>query len=286
MRIAVTGGNGFLGRHVVAALSHYRDDLKFLVRAEQPERKIQNPDQAVRFDLHNPPDNAYERLGSPEVLIHLAWGGLPNYGSLHHFEEELPAQYRFLKQMVESGTENLVVTGTCFEYGMKSGPLDESIVPKPANPYGFAKNSLRQGLELLQARAEYGLTWFRLFYLYGSGQSPKALIPQLDAAIANGDRTFRMSGGDQLRDYIAVQEAADLIVRLSRTKRNLGVVNLCSGQPVSVRTFVERQIRDRNAGIALELGYHPYSEHEPMAFWGERKHLDSILKELEDAPKA
>ena len=41
--------------------------------------------------------DAFERIGRPDVLIHLAWGGLPNYRSLHHFEGELPAQYRFLR---------------------------------------------------------------------------------------------------------------------------------------------------------------------------------------------
>lgn len=282
MRIAVTGSTGFLGRHVVAALEPYGDDLKMLVRGGQPERDIRDPDRVTDFDLRNPPDDAYVRLGSPEVLIHLAWGGLPDYGSLHHFEEELPGHYRFLKKMIQSGTRSVVVTGTCFEYGMKSGPLDENIVAEPANPYGFAKNALRQELELLRSKIEFDLTWFRLFYLHGRGQSPKALLPQVDAAIANGDRTFRMSGGEQLRDYLAVENAADLIVRLSRSKRNLGIVNLCSGQPVSIRTVVERHLRDRNSGIALELGYYPYSEHEPMAFWGNRSLLDSILQGVAD----
>jgi len=49
----------------------------------------------VRLDLAAAPANTFELLERPDVLIHLAWGGLPNYRSLHHFEQELPLQYRF-----------------------------------------------------------------------------------------------------------------------------------------------------------------------------------------------
>ena len=81
------------------------------------------------------------------MLIHLAWGGLPNYRSLHHVETELPAQYRFLRGLVEAGLQSLVVAGTCFEYGMQSGPLDEEQPTRPETPYGFAKDTLRRELQ-------------------------------------------------------------------------------------------------------------------------------------------
>jgi dTDP-6-deoxy-L-talose 4-dehydrogenase (NAD+) len=122
----------------------------------------------VQIDVMDPPSNAFELMGNPDVLIHLAWGGLPNYRSLHHFEVELPAQYNFLKGMIQSGLKNLVVTGTCFEYGMRSGSLHEDMEAKPTNPYGFAKDSLRRQLEYIKDDQPFALTWARLFYLLGT----------------------------------------------------------------------------------------------------------------------
>jgi dTDP-6-deoxy-L-talose 4-dehydrogenase (NAD+) len=74
----------------------------------------------------------------------------------------------------------------------------------PVTPYGLAKDTLRKFLEMLQEVHPFTLQWVRLFYLYGPGQNPKSLLSQLDAAIEQGDPVFRMSGGEQLRDYLPV----------------------------------------------------------------------------------
>src|ERR1019366_10711493 len=140
--------------------------------------------------------------------------------------DELPAQYRFLKALVESGLKNLLVTGTCFEYGMRSGPLREDAEARPDNPYGFAKDTLRRELEYLQQVRPFNLTWARLFYLYGEGQAENSLLPQLKKAVERGDRAFNMSGGEQLRDYLPVADVVGYLVSLAMTFRDNGVVNV------------------------------------------------------------
>jgi dTDP-6-deoxy-L-talose 4-dehydrogenase (NAD+) len=276
MRIAVTGATGFIGRAVLAELSHRG------IAAVACSRTGVGPlssvgHSAVALDLHEPPDDTFDRLGQPEVVIHLAWGGLPNYRSLHHIEFELPAQYRFLKSLVEGGVRSLVVAGTCFEYGMQSGPLGEDLPTRPTNPYGFAKDTLRRELEFFKLTRPFALTWARLFYLHGEGQAPSSLLPQLRKAVDEGAKRFDMSGGEQLRDYLAVEEAARLLVSLSVTVKDAGVVNVCSGRPVSVRHLVEGWIEEYGWTIDLNLGHFPYPDYEPMAFWGDRCKLDSIL---------
>ena len=221
--------------------------------------------------------NTFDILGQPDTLIHLAWAGLPNYKSLHHFEEELPAQYRFLKGLIESGLKNLVVTGTCFEYGMQSGPLNEDLETRPSNPYGFAKDILRRQLEYLQQVQPFNLTWARLFYLYGEGQAENSLFPQIRKAVEQGDKTFNMSGGEQLRDYLPVTEVAKYLVGLAMTNKNNGIVNICSGKPVSIRKLVEGWIKENGWTVTLNLGYYPYPDYEPIAFWGSQKKLNQSL---------
>jgi dTDP-6-deoxy-L-talose 4-dehydrogenase (NAD+) len=230
------------------------------------------------MDLRDPSANVFDLLDRPDALIHLAWTGLPNYKSLHHFEEELPAQYRFLKNLVESGLQNLVVTGTCFEYGMQSGLLNEDLPTRPSNPYGFAKDVLRRQLEYLQQVQPFNLTWARLFYLYGEGQAENSLLPQLRKAVEQGHKVFNMSGGEQLRDYLPVAEIGKHLVSLAMMDQDHGIVNICSGNPISVRNRVEGWIKENGWFIDLNLGYYPYADYEPMAFWGDRKKLDRCLE--------
>lgn len=276
MKIAVTGASGFIGRAVLAELS--RRNIAVVACSRSGTGALPGAAQrTVALDLHEAPADAFERLGRPDTVIHLAWSGLPNYRSLHHVDSELPAQYRFLSSLVEAGLQSLVVAGTCFEYGMQSGPLGEDLPTRPENPYGFAKDALRRELEFLKASRPFALTWARLFYLYGEGQAGTSLLPQLRQAVARGEKAFNMSGGEQLRDYLAVEEAARLLVSLAAAGCDAGAVNVCSGRPVSVRRLVEGWIRDNGWTIDLILGHFPYPDYEPMAFWGERLKLDSIL---------
>ena len=272
MKIAVTGATGFIGRHVLTELARHDVEVIAISRHATPGAG------GVQLDIRAAADDVFEQIGRPDALIHLAWGGLPNYRSLHHFEQELPAQYRFLSKLIAAGLNNLVVVGTCFEYGMQSGPLSEELPARPDNPYGYAKDSLRRQLEYLRAAHPFNLTWARLFYLHGEGQAASSLLPLLRQAVARGDSVFNMSGGEQLRDYLPVSEVARCLVALALKQANPGVVNLCSGRPISVRRLVEGWIAENNWSIELNLGHYPYPDYEPMAFWGDRRKLDSLLE--------
>lgn len=279
MKIAVTGASGFIGRHVLTDLLTHGIEIVAVTRNAARMAGSSAAIRIVEMDIaHSTPD-CFEQMGCPDILIHLAWDGLPNYKSLHHFETGLPGQYRFLRQMIEAGLPALLATGTCFEYGMQSGSLSEDMPAKPANPYGYAKNALRQQLEFLKQVKPFNLTWARLFYIHGEGQPGTSLYPQLKEAVLRGDKLFNMSGGEQLRDYLPVAEVARQIVRLAMARRDIGAVNICSGNPISVRRLVEQWLGENNWKIELNLGYYPYPDYEPMAFWGDRHRLDANLEQ-------
>lgn len=282
MKIAVTGATGFIGKYVLKELSKYSVEVIALVR-NTANISLENFDAKIfQLDLYNPPDGLFDLLGCPDVLIHLAWGGLPNYSSLHHFEEELPKQYQFLKGLIQSGLSNLVVSGTCFEYGMQLGCLKETFPTVPNTSYGYAKNGLRCQLEYLKYQHPFRLVWTRLFYMYGNGQHKNTIFSQLKHSVQNQSEVFNMSGGEQLRDYLHVSDIAKILVKLALKKKykDVGIVNICSGKPISIRTLVEHWINSNGWKIALNLGYYPYPEYESMAFWGDREKLDSFLETL------
>lgn len=277
MKIAVTGASGFVGRHVMDALADH-PDVEVVASSRSCPEALPERVRHVALDLASPSPDDYARLGRPDVLIHLAWSGLPNYLSRHHFETELPAQYAFLRGLVDAGLPSMIVAGTCYEYGLINGELSETTTGTPANPYAFAKTALRQQLEFLQATHPFNLTWARLFYSFGSGQAPSSIYSQLSAALARGDEVFPMSGGEQLRDYLPIDDVARSLVALALSGSNAGIVNVCSGKPVSIRRQVEQWLAEHGANLRLDLGRYPYPTYEPMAFWGSREKLSTFQK--------
>ncbi|AVX88231.1 NAD-dependent epimerase/dehydratase family protein [Pseudomonas sp. VE 196-7] len=281
MKVLVTGATGFVGRHLVAALLARGCAVRAVARNVETAASMQwiNDVEFVAADIHASDLDIAALTDGIDVLAHLAWPGLPNYRALFHFEHNLMADYRFIKGAVEAGVPQVLVTGTCFEYGMQSGPLSESVEPQPSNPYGLAKHTLQLFLQNLQQEKPFTLQWARLFYLHGEGQNPNSLLAALDRAIDSGDASFNMSGGEQLRDFLPIASAADYLAAIVHQRDFNGVINCASGQPVSVRALVEQRLRERGAALNLNLGHYPYPTHEPMAFWAVTERLQQLLGE-------
>ncbi len=280
-KILVTGATGFVGNYVIAEL------LKTSHKIIASSSNIANAKEAewfdrvtyIPFDLSNfdPSNNYYEFFQSPEMMIHLAWEGLPNYNSNFHLTANLPRHSALLENLIKNGLKDLTVTGTCLEYGFLEGKLNELMPANPSNPYAIAKNSLRVYLEAIKEKKPFELKWVRLFYMYGKGQNPNSLLSQLDSALAKGEESFNMSKGEQVRDYLPVEKVAEYIVRIALQNYITGIINCSSGVPIKVKSFVEDYLGKNGKKIALNLGYYPYASYEPMEFWGDNSKLNSIL---------
>jgi len=281
MKVLVTGGTGFIGRHVVTCLLARGHSVTVLARdpAKLETMPWRDSIAFVASDITQDPPR-HEQLGRPDAVMHLAWTGLPNYTSLHHFEDNLPAAYHFLKALVGGGVNHVLVAGTCFEYGLRNGVLSETLPAQPVNAYALAKDTLRRFLEELRREQtdRFVLQWARLFYMYGPGQNPKSLLAQLDAAISAGATEFPMSSGEQLRDYLPVDTVAESLATLLEHPQLDGITNICSGTPISVRRLVEEHLARQGAHLTLRLGRYPYAPCEPLAFWGDATRLRTLME--------
>lgn len=278
MKILVTGGTGFVGKHLINELLKYEHEV-IATTNKSDFNVLPGKLSYVFFDLNDisPAEDYFANFGKPDIVIHLAWQGLPNYKSLFHFENNLMGHYAFLKNMACNGLKKMVVTGTCFEYGMREGRLSEEMIADPQNPYAIAKDTLRRFLFELKKKQEFDCTWIRLFYMYGQGQNPNSLLSQLESALQNGDTVFNMSAGEQLRDYLPIEKAAEYIVKISLQNKVTGIVNCCSGKPIKVRQLVKNYLKTVHGQIELNTGFYPYPDYEPMAFWGDDTKLKNIL---------
>jgi nucleoside-diphosphate-sugar epimerase len=280
-KILVTGATGFIGQYVVDRL--LQEGCRVIATSAHAERAKQavwaGKAEYLPFDLagYDPAVDYYQLFGAPDRMIHLAWEGLPDYRSSFHLETNFPRHAAFLRNLVSNGLRDLNVAGTCLEYGLQEGCLREDRPTLPVIAYPQAKNALRIYLEDLQEQYRFTLKWIRLFYMYGKGQNPKSLFSQLEKALDNQDPVFNMSGGQQVRDYLPVSRLADYLCRIALQQETTGIINCCSGTPVTVIERVQQYLKDTGRQIILNTGYYPYPDYEPMHFWGDTTKLKTIL---------
>ncbi|MDH3325829.1 MAG: NAD-dependent epimerase/dehydratase family protein, partial [Gammaproteobacteria bacterium] len=269
MKILITGATGFVGKHLIPELLLRGHELHCVSRSESIAKTMPWYSK-VEFHIldFNSSPNLVGLFSDMDALVHLAWPGLANFKSTCHMEQSLPESIKFLRAAIESGLKQVLVSGTCLEYGMNNGRLKEDDCCDPIVPYAIAKDSLRRYLQVLQNEFEFNLQWVRLFYIYGPYQSQTSLLSQLDEAIDDGEKVFNMSKGDQLRDFIPIEIASSCIASILENRSFSGTVNCCSGKPTSVRALVENKLQEREVSLELNLGYYPYPDYEPMAFWG------------------
>lgn len=278
MKILVTGATGFIGDAVIKELLKGQSDI---IATSKNKQKAINKEwykdvTYIEYNLNKTKENLFDFFSKPDIVLNLAWDGLSNYNDKIHIEQNLINHYNFLENMLDNGLKNLVSIGTCFEYGKISGCLKEDTITNPNTLYGLAKDSLRKMLELLQEKNEFTFKWIRLFYMHGEGQSKKSLLSLLDEAIDKKQKVFNMSKGDQLRDYLPIDILAKNIVLIILQNNINGIINCGKGKPISIIDLVRNHILINNKNIELNLGYYPYTKHEPMEFWADVEKLTKI----------
>jgi len=253
MRVLVTGANGFLGRHLVAALTRRGDEplAASLDRSGLPD------DVAWReLDVRDRPalTAAVDRF-DPQLVVHLA--ALSHVGtSWKQIAEYYSVNFEGTASLVAAAAGRRIFFASSAEvYGAvpeSEQPIRETRPLAPRSPYALTK-AAGERLAL-----DAGATVVRLFNLLGPGQVPTFALPsfaaQLAAIAAGGiEPVLRVGNLEARRDFVHVRDAVDALLTLAASAPSERIFNLASGREYSIAEMLERLIALSGVAARVEI---------------------------------
>lgn len=273
--VVVTGAGGYIGRHVVKELC---DRGYHVIAVDVRKKDWDDRAEFLEVPIFSGDKNIFEQLRYPDICIHLAWRDGFVHNSPAHMQD-LSKHMTFLQDMIDAGLPMLTVMGTMHEVGYWEGSINENTPCNPMSQYGIAKNAMRQSLLLLTKNSNCIFHWLRAYYITGDDMRGSNIFSKIAKAAAEGKKTFPFTSGKNKYDFIDIDELAKMIVAASVQDKINGVINVCSGHPVSLAERVEEFIKERNFDISLQYGMFPDREYDSPAEWGDNSKIKKILNE-------
>ena len=295
MKFFITGGAGFIGRHLVAKLLHDKHEITI----------FDNFSSSSKNDITHLLEDGVGLVTGDILDYDLLLKSMPNYDFVIHLAAQtsvsqsvanpkttadiiVDGTVNVLKSCVKTNVKNIIFSSSAAVYGNSINTLlAENAQLSPLSSYGASK--LVAEYNLLAFSKLFGLNCIslRLFNVYGNGQSSEAGVIRKFLKNISKDVPIEIFGdGVQSRDFVHVSDVIQAFycaIRNIETKRG-EVYNIGSGTATSINELasllisskgkdlqvihkpaLEGEIKDSKADISLAENDIGYSPHVPLS---------------------
>lgn len=252
MKVLVTGGDGFIGSHLVQYLLEQGHNVRALSQYNSfnswgwlEDVPTSNRLEVICGDVRDP-NFCCEACDGVDTVFHLAaLIAIP-------YSYEAPDSYvdtnvrgtlNICQAARTTGVKRLIVTSTSEVYGTaRYVPIDEEHPRQAQSPYSATKIGADAIATSFYNSFELPVVIARPFNTYGPRQSARAIIPTIITQIASGKRTIKVGDLSPTRDFNFVQDTVRGFAALAQAPadRVLGRdFNICTGTEVSMRETLE-----------------------------------------------
>ena len=289
MKFLVTGGAGFIGKHIIAEL--LRDDHNITI--------FDNFSSSSKNDVVHLLENGVNLVTGDILDYDLLLKSMSNYDFVIHLAAQTSVEQSIvdpettidinvegtvnvLKSCVKTNVKGLISTSTAAVYGSSPTPISETSQPNPISSYGASKLVTEYNLQAFSRFFGLNCISLRLFNVYGNGQLTDAgVIRKFLKNISEKIPLEIFGDGTQTRDFVHISDVIQAFycaIRNIEAKRGK-VYNIGSGSATSINELaalllsgkgkdlqlihkpaLEGEIKDSKADISLaenDIGYSP-----------------------------
>jgi UDP-glucose 4-epimerase len=254
LKSLVTGGSGFIGRHLCRRLCEIGSEVHATSRQPRPDANREGPIwwQADLADLVEA-RRVFAAAG-PDIVFHLAGSVsaspdiellLPTFHSL------LTSTVNVLLAATECDCRRIVLTGSLTE------PAFGEVEPIPQSPYAAAKWAASSYGRMFQSLYGTPLVILRPFMVYGPAQAPSKLIPSVALSLLQGEAP-KLASGRTKADWVYIADVIEGFMRAATTPGIEGrTIDLGSGKLISIEGVVGRLVEAIGSPVAPVFGALP-----------------------------
>lgn len=284
-RVIVTGASGFIGLNLVRALTRLNADILVIDRI-QPGEQLTN----VEFewaDLRH-----LSKVYEADYLIHLAAVTNAGYAErypLDTYETNVLGTLNLLNHVKIS--KRVLFPSTALIYKASHLPLTEEAELDPASTYAQSKIIGEQVVRFLSNRIGVSHTIVRFFNVFGPGQLPMYIVPQVVRQIKEDGRVV-LRNGSVVRDLLYVDDCIDAVLKLAVTPEGAdSIFNIGSGTKITISEVAETAVKVSGAAGVEVIDLKENIEYSPTAILADTGKVQSAIDwcpktSLEDGLKA
>ena len=279
-RILVTGGSGYLGQNLIKKLL----SLKAIVSSLDISDDFQHPDVSYYNINLSDLKKLYDGIREikPSIIYHLAASldRTRDFSQTYRlFEINLTGTVNLLNALKEYvDYENFIFSSTSEIYCGKAikPPFKEDDGFTPASPYSLSKYCAEMTIKTFSNIYSKNFTILRLFNFFGKGMPKKFFLPQLIDKLNRGD-DFDMTSGEQIRDYLHVDDVLQAMISSTTKKAYNEVFNVCSGKGKSIKEIAIELKENLKSNSNIKFGALPYRDNEVWEMVGDNSHIKNEL---------
>ncbi len=277
-RILIAGGTGFIGYHLAKKclkLNWSVDSISTkLPRAKRKLKKV----KYFKLDISNRKSLTKNILKDYDYVVNLA-GYVDHSDKKKTIDSHFDGCRNLATFFLNKNIKRFIQVGSSIEYGKIKSPQKENKKnsQKTYSFYGKAKLLSTKFLLKLKKKHNFPATILRLYLVYGPYQDVNRIIP-FTIMNAINDVKFDCSSGNQLRDFIYIEDLVIAIIKIIKNENLNGeIINIGSGKPLSIKKLIIK-ICKLSKGGKPQFGKIPFRKDEILKLYPNLSKIKKVIK--------
>jgi|TARA_B110000259_G_scaffold181316_1_gene223177 nucleoside-diphosphate-sugar epimerase len=273
LKIFVTGATGFIGGHFINVVPNEIEVFAPIRSKSKPKIKLNRNVNWIHKELDCIDSKDLKEMNA---IVHFASPGVSpqkaSWKELYYWNVD--CTLKLLRSAAEAGVGKVIIAGSYIEYGLSANTykyIPSTAALLPTTSYASSKAAAFELAHAFCIDAKISLIYNRIFSAFGEGQYYGNFWPSLKKA-AMDNKDFNMTSGEQIRDFIPVEEVALSFLKDLKLDNGIDftprVKNVCSGKGISILEFASSWWGIWNAKSKLIPGKIPSRKDEPIRFVG------------------